>query len=403
MLALVLVLPPAGAAPTCPAGWTPSPPNAAWGPRCFLVPPERSTSLSRCVYLCAKDERGGIPACIGSAEENNFVTAELAATTDGLWLGLYKNETGLGRAKGWGRCVAGDAPSFSNWDEPQPDDHLGYQQDCAWVDARTGRWRDIACVPLPQDELSCLCTRGTASAAFADELKALNTTCDTDKDCTNGYLTCNGNKVCGCFHGQGAALDEDGMCRIGSTWQATTHFVVICIYFIISMLILAYHTYATWLVVRLGAKGAVRKSAFLVELALLSWMAGRALFMVKYSNPSLFGARPVQTVTAIYLVLLGAHRNRTHRAHAACSLSADLVLGAGSRHYHWLFIRHDVPRAPVDRVRDGKHTCRIRVLPPEARPEVRQHLDDLIRRARHSPARPGAGWVPVGQHLVSSD
>ena len=327
MLALFLVVPPPAAAPTCPAGWTPSPPNAAWGPRCFLVPPERSTSLSRCVYLCAKDERGGIPACIGSAEENNFVTAELAAAADGLWLGLYKNETGLGRAKGWGRCVAGDAPGFSNWDEDQPDDQLGYQQDCAWVDARTGRWRDIACVPLPQDELSCLCTRGNASAAFADERKALDTTgaamdetCLTNKDCTNGYLTCNGNKVCGCYHGRGAALDEDGMCRIGSTWQATTHFALTCILFMGSMLVLAYHTYATWLVVRLGAKGAVRKSAFLVELALLSWTAVNALWLLYYSKPSLFGARPIQTVTAIHLVLWGPRAAIEHTLHAVAAL-----------------------------------------------------------------------------------
>ena len=66
------------------------------------------------------------------------------------------------------------------------------------------------------------------------------------------------------------------------------------------------------------------------------------------------------------------------------------TLGAGSRHYDWLLIRGDVPRAPVDRVRAGKHTCRIRVLPPEARPEVPQYLDDLIRCNRHSPARSGA-------------
>ena len=315
MLALVLVVLPPAAAPTCPAGWTPSPVNAAWGPRCFLVPPERSTSLFRCVDLCG--EHGGIPACIGSAEENNFVTAELAAAADGLWLGLYKNETGLGRAKGWGRCVAGDAPSFSNWDEDQPDDQLGYQQDCAWVDAGTGRWRDIVCVhldPLPQDELSCLCTRGNASAAFADELETLDTTCDTNKDCTNGYLTCNGNKVCGCYHGQGAALDEDGMCRTGSTWQATTFFVVNCIYVIISMLVLSYHTYATWLVVRLGAKGAVRKSAFLVELALLSWTAVNALSLLYFSNPSLLGARPTQTVQVINRVLWGPRTAIEHTA-----------------------------------------------------------------------------------------
>ena len=94
-VAVVLSLPPA--APTsCPAGWTPLPATggtkgtdgiaasgdvgaaatraadgAALGSRCFLVPPKRSTSLLRCVSLC--EEHGGVPACIRSAEENDFV------------------------------------------------------------------------------------------------------------------------------------------------------------------------------------------------------------------------------------------------------------------------------------------------------------------------------------------
>ena len=135
--AAILFLPPTAPA-VCPTGFTPSPVSAA----CFLVPPERSTSFPRCVDLC--EEHGGTPACTASAEENDFVTAKLAAA-DGLWLGLYQNETGLGPAKGWGRCVAGDAPSFTNWYEGQPDDNNGYQQDCAWVEAGTGQWRDLAC------------------------------------------------------------------------------------------------------------------------------------------------------------------------------------------------------------------------------------------------------------------
>ena len=61
--AAILFLPPAAATPQqCPTGWTPSPANAAWGLRCYLVPPERSTSLFRCVDLCG--EHGGIPACL---------------------------------------------------------------------------------------------------------------------------------------------------------------------------------------------------------------------------------------------------------------------------------------------------------------------------------------------------
>ena len=173
---LLLFLP--AAATACPAGWTPSPTSATWGPRCYLVPPERSTSLFRCVELC--EEHGGAPACIGSAEENAFVTAGLAPASGGLWLGLYQNETGLGLAKGWNRCVAGDAPSFTNWHEGQSDDYHGYQRDCAWVDASiTGRWRALECehrigdvrfdiFPFVVAELSCLCADGNASAAFTD-------------------------------------------------------------------------------------------------------------------------------------------------------------------------------------------------------------------------------------------
>ena len=84
---LLLLLP--RAANACPTGWTPSPTSGT----CFKVPNERSTSLFRCVELCK--EHGGAPACIGSAEENAFVTEELAASNS-LWLGLYQNETGLG-------------------------------------------------------------------------------------------------------------------------------------------------------------------------------------------------------------------------------------------------------------------------------------------------------------------
>ena len=137
------------------------------------MPPERSTSLFRCVDLC--EEYGGPPACIGSAAENAFVTAELAVA-DGLWLGLYQNETGPGPAKGWDRCVAGVAPNFTNRHEGEPNDYIGYQQDCAILDASpprfirdgaevvlvsgTGQWRSVACNNSVYGVLeSCLCAR----------------------------------------------------------------------------------------------------------------------------------------------------------------------------------------------------------------------------------------------------
>ena len=115
------------------------------------------------------------------------MTAELAEAEQGLWLGLYQIETGLGPAKEWSRCVGGDAPSFTYWQVGQPDDYHGYQQDCAWVTGnRTGRhWRALACDggvrfdehPCWLAELSCLCAHGNASAAFTDvDRKALEAT-----------------------------------------------------------------------------------------------------------------------------------------------------------------------------------------------------------------------------------
>ena len=62
MATAILFLP--AAATACPAGWTPSPASAT----CFFVPPERSTSLFRCVDLC--EEYGGTPACVSSEGEN---------------------------------------------------------------------------------------------------------------------------------------------------------------------------------------------------------------------------------------------------------------------------------------------------------------------------------------------
>ena len=162
-------------ASTCPAGWTSCSANS-----CLLVPPERSASLFRCVDLCK--ERGGTPACIGSAAENAFVTEAFASTGDSLWLGLYQNETALGPARGWDHCVAGDAPSFTSWEKGQPDDQAGFREDCARIDLKTGNWLDLACDgpqvrdEEPELELSCLCARGNASAAFADDLEALEAT-----------------------------------------------------------------------------------------------------------------------------------------------------------------------------------------------------------------------------------
>ena len=170
------------AATACPIGWTPSRTSVT----CFIVPPERSASLFRCVNLC--EGHGGAPACIGSAEENAFVTAELAEA-EGLWLGLYQKERWVGPVKGWDRCVGGDAPSFTNWGAGEPNDFGGYKENCAFLSSNphpnllnragngNGKWYSIPCdSSLYAVSSPCLCTQGNASAAFADDRKALEAT-----------------------------------------------------------------------------------------------------------------------------------------------------------------------------------------------------------------------------------
>ena len=112
--------------------------------------------------------------------------------------------------------------------------------------------------------------------------------------------------MCGCWHRQGAALDNDGMCRIGSTWEAVTHYALVCLLFVGCTLVpLAYHTYATGLVVRLGAKGAVRTFAFCVELTILALMAAIVLLLAWLGDPSLFGSRARQKYYTAYRTLWG--------------------------------------------------------------------------------------------------
>ena len=137
-MAAVLLASICGSVIACPTGWAALNTNSTSGAaRCLLVPPEHSMSLFYCVEVC--EQHGGVPACIRSAAENDVVMTELAPGTEGLWLGLYQNETALGTTHGWGRCVAapGDAPSFSNWKAKQPNDWAGFQEDCTRFDVMT--------------------------------------------------------------------------------------------------------------------------------------------------------------------------------------------------------------------------------------------------------------------------
>ena len=140
----------------------------------------------------------------------------------------------------------------------------------------------------------------------------MNETCDTFEDCS-AYLMCNGDGVCGCLHAQGAVPDEGGVCRASSTSKATAHFVLTCLGFTGSVLVLAYHSYATYLVARLGVKGNLLRFAVFVELAALFYAALCAVRVVRSSDPSLFGVGAMHTSETIVGVLWSAHSHaRTH-------------------------------------------------------------------------------------------
>ena len=197
LTATLLFFLPTRAAPACPDPWVPGRQPAhvlERGSRCLFVPPNYSTSLLHCVNVC--EEHEGAPACIGSPEENRHVTANERNLTDGadvLWLGLYQNETSLGPAKGWGGCVSGDAPNFTNWYKGQPDDYHGYQQECTLLavsdhfgpGSGNGSWRDGWCdtglyrASHRAGARRCLCAHGEdASEKYYEDSKALNKTGD---------------------------------------------------------------------------------------------------------------------------------------------------------------------------------------------------------------------------------
>ena len=161
--------------PVCPDGATAAP-TATWGGACFSLPKQRATSLRQCVERCG--EQGMTPACIGSAEEDAFA-AELVPDDDWAYIGHYQSDTSGGPAEGWGRCVAGEASGFANWDQTvarNPDDYLGaFPEGCAVMFGH-GRWRDVSCVvPAPQGITTrCLCEGPSSpSASFEQDLQVL--------------------------------------------------------------------------------------------------------------------------------------------------------------------------------------------------------------------------------------
>ena len=182
------------ASPDCPAatlaaahgcqvpGATVSP-NATWA-ACFSLTDQRASSIGQCVEWCRK--KGMTPACIGSAEENDFA-ASLVPDYDGAWIGHYQIGNDPEPAEGWGRCVAGEASGFANWDEVlgQPNgEHWGLHSDCAGI-AGNGGWYDGPCVVPAMIGLTfrCLCKGpSSASDSFAQDLVVLEAAVQADVD-----------------------------------------------------------------------------------------------------------------------------------------------------------------------------------------------------------------------------
>ena len=172
-LSTALAAPPS---PACPDGATATA-NATWGGACFRLTAQRA-SLRHCVERCG--EQGMAPACLGSAEENAFA-AGLVPANDWAYIGHYQNDTSGGPAEGWGRCVAGDASGFANWDDQglvrQPDDFYGtgFPEGCAVMTGQ-GRWRDEPCV-VPEAfgrTFRCLCEGPSSpSVSFEQDLLVL--------------------------------------------------------------------------------------------------------------------------------------------------------------------------------------------------------------------------------------
>ena len=171
----------ARAATACPIGWTPSPNSRA----CFKVPPERSTSLFRCVDALQGARGRTRLHRLGGGESPRHGRAR----RDGVACGSGSTRTRRGSALPRGGAAA--------WRVTLPALPTGTRASRTTITATSrtvpgstpahGWWRALPCehrigdvrfdtFPRCWCELSCLCANGNASAAFADDRKALEAT-----------------------------------------------------------------------------------------------------------------------------------------------------------------------------------------------------------------------------------
>ncbi len=154
---------------TCPSAWTPAPADAAvpFSSACYKAS-GYAISLRECVERCALD--GAAPVCPASAAENNFVSSVALFTgINYLWLGVYRNASGIDR------CVTGVDSDYTSYSIQfgQPDnvyglEHCTYQyssNDASWYDSATDRLE--AKVDRLQATLDRLMSEGIQSVAVA--------------------------------------------------------------------------------------------------------------------------------------------------------------------------------------------------------------------------------------------
>jgi hypothetical protein len=133
-------------------GWLASPDGS-----CYKLL-ETKESHWRCADLCSAWNASLV--CIGSAEENEFISSILQSEAKEAWIGNYQVTGSSEPAGGWDTCVNGEATSFTKWGSRAPADANGAAH-CATIllcgdPGRVHHWQDDYC----WSSHDCLCERG---------------------------------------------------------------------------------------------------------------------------------------------------------------------------------------------------------------------------------------------------
>ncbi|XP_035670035.1 uncharacterized protein LOC118411665 [Branchiostoma floridae] len=116
---------------SCPPGWT------SYHDNCFLTSSDQRSwqdASSACRQM------GGDLASISTATEQALLTSLLAGVPGNTWIGL--NDRSIHMYFQW---IDGLQPTFTDWDNNQPNDWSGNTENCVQVNNNNGHWNDAAC------------------------------------------------------------------------------------------------------------------------------------------------------------------------------------------------------------------------------------------------------------------